>query len=251
MTTKNIVIRRVQRRGYRRYRVEGDSRVEGMELPSVTTILQVLNKPALVPWANNQGRQALGQALKPHVGQVLTGERLDIALRAAKSEPWRNRDDAANLGTRTHEAIEAIINGNKSLSLDADVQGPVDSFFEWYKQAGITILRTEMMVYSPSHRYAGQLDALGQRNKRNVIVDWKTSKGIYPEMALQVAAYAQAVTEMTGAHIQEAWIVRLRKDGEVGFEGKQVIDLQAAFQGFCAAHTLWKTMRRSLLGEIQ
>jgi ATP-dependent exoDNAse (exonuclease V) beta subunit len=59
------------------------------------------------------------------------------------------------------------------------------------------------MVYSARHRYAGAIDALAYREGELVALDWKTSKGLYPEYALQVAAYAKAIEEMTRQQVTE------------------------------------------------
>ena len=55
-------------------------------------------------------------------------------------------------------------------------------------------------------------------------VEWKTSNGIYPGYAIQVAAYAKALEEMTREEANEAWILGL---GErvAEFAAKRVQDL--------------------------
>ncbi len=44
--------------------------------------------------------------------------------------------------------------------------------------------------------------SIAHHDGRMVALDWKTSNGIYPEYALQVAAYAKALEEMTGEEVQ-------------------------------------------------
>src|SRR3990167_2466168 len=64
-TPNGALIQRCRRGRSRLYRVEGDPRVAGLELPNVTTILNVIAKPELIPWANKEGRKAFYSALAP------------------------------------------------------------------------------------------------------------------------------------------------------------------------------------------
>ncbi len=44
------------------------------------------------------------------------------------------------------------------------------------------------------------------------LVDWKTSSRIYPDMDLQLVAYAQAYKEQTGVELKQGLIVQVSKD---------------------------------------
>ena len=92
-----------------------------------------------------------------------------------------------------------------------DLAQVVDNFTSWRRKAGLDIHLAETMVYSAKYRYAGTMDALAYRKGIMVALDWKTSNRLYPEHALQVAAYAKALEEMTGQPVKEAWVVRLGK----------------------------------------
>lgn len=48
--------------------------------------------------------------------------------------------------------------------------------------------------------------------KNLVLADWKTSSKIYPEMQLQLAAYAQAYFEQTGQKADLGLIVHVSKE---------------------------------------
>lgn len=64
------------------------------------------------------------------------------------------------------------------------------------------------------------------------IVDWKTSNSIdKPEYAMQVAAYWQALQELTGLRPKEIIIVRLDKE-KAKYEVMRVQDRHAAFRAF-------------------
>ena len=86
------------------------------------------------------------------------------------------------------------------------------SFKAWAESIDGIIEHTELKVISNRHRYSGTLDAVGKVGKMRMIVDWKTSSRIYPEMQLQLAAYAQAYNEQTGSKIKDGLIVHVSKD---------------------------------------
>jgi hypothetical protein len=62
---------------------------------------------------------------------------------------------------------------------------------------------------------------------------------------MQVAAYARAISEMTGETVNEGWAMRLGKQ-RAEFEARRVGDLEAAFAGFLGALALWRTLQ----GEV-
>jgi hypothetical protein len=65
-------------------------------------------------------------------------------------------------------------------------------------------------------------------------LDWKTSNGLYPEYALQVAANAKAMEQMSSKRVREAWMVRLGKTAPE-FAVRKVLDVEGCFQALLAA----------------
>jgi hypothetical protein len=55
------------------------------------------------------------------------------------------------------------------------------------------------------------MDALASLKLENkvhlVALDWKTTNALWPEFALQIAAYAKAYEEIYGEHIDQAYLV--------------------------------------------
>ncbi len=236
-------ITRIDARGGRHYRVEGYPE----PFPSVTTALSVINKPALVPWARNTALESVRQALESREGSqvAISREWIDTIITEAKARPELVRTEAADFGTQAHVLIDQLIQG---LGPDIPPQfAPVvASFNAWRLGAGLEIRLTETMVFSDTHHYAGAMDALATREGALVALDWKTSNAVYPEYALQVAAYAKALEEMTGQPVTEAWAVRFGKTAPE-FEARRVMDLEGCFQAFLAALHLWRAMRRELI----
>ncbi len=168
----------------RYYTVSGDEGLEeGEKLASVSTVLGVINKPGLVNWAVGLTKQGVDHT--------------------------EERDKAAEQGTELHTAIqEYLANDEAPWHYSMTVTAMLARWVEWYKNSGITITATEMMVYHPKYKYAGTLDALGHDSNGNLVVlDWK-SGGLWPEMALQLAAYAYAVQYNADVYLGEDVQVR-------------------------------------------
>ena len=79
-------------------------------------------------------------------------------------------------------------------------------------------------------------------NGEYCVIDWKTSKAVYPEYHLQVAAYAKAVEDMYEKKVDATYI--LRCDKVTGrFEAVRSKDIAKNFKAFLAALTLYKRLK--------
>lgn len=227
--------------------------------PGVTTVLGVINKPALIPWARNV---ALAQVAEEFLTvNPFQGLRTDSSTEAETDRLWRQfvhecidiakrrpdqvRDAAANFGTRSHEMIASHL-ADEDAPIPDDLQPVWESFATWYGTSGLTIQITETTVYSEVHKFGGTVDAVAERDGKLVVMDWKTSSGIYPEMALQVGAYTLALEEMTGSVVSEAWVVRFGKK-KPEFEALPLRNLQNAKAGFIHALSLYRTLKEDLI----
>lgn len=218
--------------------------------PGVTGFLGIINKPALVPWAKREALALVESALvkrldgKRCAQVVLNKSWIDNVITDAKKRPDQIKDAAADLGTRAHAFIDKIIHGCEPEAIPPEIEAPVMAFKDWWKRSGIELVLGDTKIASRTYGYGGSLDALGRRNGKYVILDWKTSTGIYAEYALQVAAYAQAFTETFGLPCQDAVIVRFGKKAPVEFEVKELADVKRSFEAFIAAKTLKELLEK-------
>ena len=235
----SLTITRVDQPTGRHYQVEGYDEL----FPSVTTVLGVISKPGLVPWARNVALDSVRAALTERIGGTVsvTPKWIEEIITEGRNSPDRVRDEAADFGTQAHILIDAIIQG-EAPDIPQEMVPVVNNFLGWRQHAGLDIQLTETIVYSAKYRYAGAMDALAYRDGHLVALDWKTGRRIYGEARLQIAAYAKALEEMTGNSIQEAWVVRF---GKVipEFEAMRVEDLNTAFIAFRAALYLWRALQ--------
>lgn len=187
------------------------------KLPSVTTILALLNKPAIVNWAVKMTISYLSTKLDDiREGKLtLTEENASDILKEAKAYHNTLKEQAADIGTQVHALIEAYLQGEKISFADIEnadkIQSAFDAFLKWEKDNEFTCIKTEHPVYSLKG-YAGTLDIVGKLKKKLYIIDLKTSNSLWPEMLMQVGAYLFAYEERTGDKIKGCGILRLGKE---------------------------------------
>ncbi len=144
-------------------------------VPGVSTIVNQLSKPALVPWANRLGLQGI-----------------DVS---------KYVDDKAMIGTLAHEMILAHLSKRKPETEDYSknqtdaAENSFLSYLEWEKGHIIEPIMTEKQLISEGFRYGGTLDFYGNVDGVPELIDFKSGSGIYPEMWFQVAAYAMLISD--------------------------------------------------------
>ncbi len=195
-------------------------------VPSVTTILAELNKPALVGWAAKMGAEAARARLVQEASDLgayehtmtvdlmlaIADEVHELALNAHRDV----KDESADIGTAVHDWIEQYVSLREGVPLpeDPDVRPACEAFIDWWLEAGYTIEATERIVVDTRARYAGRFDLI-VRDRRGLlyVLDIKTSNSIYLEHVLQCAAYATALRQETGESVAGTLVVWCHKDG--------------------------------------
>jgi len=184
---------------------------DGTKVPGVTTVLGILNKPALVKWANNLGLQGIDSS--------------------------KYRDEMADIGTLAHQMIvdyfkgEATDTSEYSESQIALAENCLLSFWEWEKGHKIEVIIAESPLVSCEYRYGGTIDCFCKLDGQPTLLDFKTGKAIYPEMFYQLAAYEQLLAE-AGQLIEVTRILRIGRDADEGFEERTVGKLDKQFDIF-------------------
>ena len=188
----------------------------GREVPSVTTVIGVLEKYALRPWYAKIAVQYIKDEILDTVTSVdeLRAMDVDQIIKDAKADPKRIAENACDIGKRVHSLIEDWLHGDDIMP-DDDTRGPFEAFVSWWKEYDGRVVHNERTVWSRS-LYAGTLDIVAWLTfdgKRGLyLIDIKTSNGFYsPDMPLQLAAYRHAHKEMTGQSVHGMGIIRLDK----------------------------------------
>lgn len=184
--------------------------LEGRGLPGVTTIVRVLDKPALLQWAADEALDAISKVKEP------TPQDWEAARFA-----WRTkRDKAGEKGTATHDIVEAYVrewiaewSGNVfgEWVEQTDIDPRVMPFVQWAADNAITFLDCEVVQYSEEHWFAGRFDLLYEDKGGVWLGDIKTSKGVYPDYFAQLGGYDIMCTER-GVHVDHRAVLHLGKE---------------------------------------
>lgn len=230
--------------------------IHGAEHPSVTSILQVIDKPALVHWAANEERACFQDALLAVLARkekLTRGQILDAVIAASsgvKAMHRKNREALA-IGTAAHALIEwhtRKMLGEKVGPEPADIPEKavwaVEAWKDWCRSVDFTPIAVEQTVYccESTCGFAGTFDWIAKVKGIVTLGDIKTAKGIYPEMLLQATAYRHAAA-IRGLETEQAMILRLPKNpDDPAFEAMVVPEIPIA--DFHAAIRLWRWKRR-------
>ena len=145
-----------------------DEKGKSKRLCGVTTYLNVINKPALIPWAV----RTTVEYLRGHI-EALQTEPNQI-LDAAKFEADRLKKDAARIGHETHAWIEAYIKSKiaggiePEIPEDEQVLNGVNNFMAWVKKDEPEFHASEMIIYSQKYNYVGQADVVATIKKEEI-----------------------------------------------------------------------------------
>lgn len=136
---------------------------------------------------------------------------------------------AADIGTLLHEYAYCKEN---HLFFDTElvnqhpdkekVQNAIANFETWHQTSKDIVVKSEQIVASWTHWFAGTFDRLVSRNGLIVLSDFKTSNSISVEMKLQLAAYRICIREWLGIEVQGLEILRFDKE-KVGFDPEKDI----------------------------
>jgi hypothetical protein len=227
--------------------------LDGEPCDGVTTIVsQGVPKPAFIEAA---AKQTAGYAVDhwDELAAMKTSERLRILERAR----WIDIRAAGVRGTDVHKLVERLAAGEE-LDVPEPLVGHVDAYLQFTRDWKPEDLLVEATVISRAHRYMGTLDLVARlADGLRWLLDWKTAQsGVWPESALQLAAYRHAETYLD-ADNQEHDMPQVDATGCLWLraDGYDLIPVQAGwdeFMRFRYAQVLadfCRAPRETLIGE--
>ena len=268
--TKNVKRKDTKRGRWYAVPVGGIDEQGTVDLPSVTFILGVVGKPALMNWAAKMEREMCIQAAADFYEDCA---RVSPMSRAAYTMSLNERigklrshqrevAKAQEIGAQAHALIEW--HTRKMMGQEVGPEPTVReeallafmSWQDWAKEVDLKPILTEQVIYSLTYGYAGTCDLFANIEGVPTLVDYKSSKAIYlTESGCQASAYAAALREMGHGDAKRCMIVRLPKTLEdPQFEVMRVDEVVAGrvglispdlaqaylFQKFLATYELWK-----------
>ena len=228
--------------------------IDGRHLPSVTTILDVIAKPALAPWYAKQERRYFETAML----EVLTkpGARDPEFVLSAVAEAVtgvkaadREKQRAATIGTAIHAGIEWQLRTRLGEDAGPEPVLPdpaawaVESWKDWAKSIALEPLAIERTVYCEACGYAGTLDLYARVEGALTVLDWKSGRAIYPEAFLQNVAYRHAAARQRLPSSQ-GLIVRVPKLVNDPSWEVMAVPETLVIDDFMAAARLWRWQRQ-------
>ena len=183
-----------------------DYKVEGIKVPSVTTILgRYKNSTGLIIWSNKLG---------------LEGKSYHAEL-----------NKAGDIGTALHELAELHIKGDYyELPEDSIVQECFNKFKDWWSEQNYEVNFTEKSFCCRKYKYGGTADLVVNGE---TIIDFKTSKAVYDDHLVQMSAYRYMIEEQDGIEINKGILARFGKETD-DFEIREFSksDLNKGFKYF-------------------
>lgn len=180
---------------------------ENKRIPGTTTITGIMNKPALLAWANKIGLE--GIQMREYV------------------------DDLASIGTLAHYMVECHINSQvQKTEIKPDLsdasQNQIDSakisfskFLNWENKNKVEYIGSELRLISEQYQYGGTIDIYCVLNGVNTLIDIKTCKAIYQDHNLQVGGGYIPLLVENELPVEEARIVRIGRSEEEGIEAEE------------------------------
>ena len=170
-------------------------------VPGVTTLLGGgIPKPALMPWYARMVAEFVDQnpldveRLRSLPNVVHRGRERSALVDALCKVPTGRRDTAAERGTEIHKIAEHVVAGEE-VEVPVEHEGEVTGYVEFLDAWEITPLITEGRGANATEFFAGTFDLVATSphlaDGKPVLIDIKTSNGVYGETALQTAAYSK------------------------------------------------------------
>ncbi|MBA7562031.1 hypothetical protein ES708_03680 [subsurface metagenome] len=188
--------------------------IDGKKYPRVTTILNIIHRPELERWRGDLGNVEANRVMY----------------------------EAAEIGTSLHN-ICRLFNRDQSFEIPtaSQIGQMFDTYRRWFEMVIDTVIETEQLVVSKKFGYAGTFDLLAvlKGDATPSVIDLKTSKDFWPTMALQLAAYREALLE-EGKKVNRRLVVRIDKLETGKLEVKEYTQHARDFNAFLAALSLFR-----------
>lgn len=213
-------------------------------IPGSTTVLSILNKPALMYWSANCAADYWKDNVKP--GVALDELQIDAIYTRSKKAHTQKKTDSATLGSFVHHFVEQYIRGeNPELPINPEMRGSCERFLNWVKEHNVKFLLSEQLVFSKSKLFAGTTDFICEIDAKLWIGDLKTSSGVWDEMLMQVSSYLNARHEEFNSEMYSgAIIVRVGKtDGDFETVSKTTEELKPYYDVFLNCLSTYNSLK--------
>tara|TARA_Y100001972_G_scaffold25730_1_gene31311 strand:- start:12 stop:773 length:762 start_codon:yes stop_codon:yes gene_type:complete len=216
-----------------KYLVNGEYQI------GVSTILDMLNKPALLNWKVKETKDNIRVQLEEHLSDDIIQKIFD----RAESRANEKQTNVFSTGKIVHGLCEKFVKGiSYKEPSDPVIKDCFHKFVKWWNDNGFTLIASEKIVFLPDG-FAGTLDLLAKDREGLVwLIDIKTSNGIFVSAFHQVHGYKYAYEKQTGKKIDRMCIVRLPKDGSK-IEVRRVVSKTQHHRAFLGLLSAYKSCK--------
>lgn len=171
----------------------------GERVPGVTTVLGNLGwkTHGLVHWAHKLGRE----------GKDLDAEREALANAGTLAHLWASLDIRKQPRPELPEwaTPEIVEKAGRSFA----------SYLNWKAQTRLELVASEVAMVSEAHGFGGCIDLVGVVDGEVDILDFKSSKRLYDEQVVQLAAYRMLWQENhPDLPVKRVRVMRWGEDGD-------------------------------------
>lgn len=191
--------------------------IKGKKYLRVTRVKSIINQPGLNAWRGKVGNLKANEIMR----------------------------ESAKRGTYFHKLSEQMLKGNDVDIDNYDIKDLLGLFKKTVNEYNIKAEETEQVLVDEELKIGGKTDFIGFFNSdklgknAHVIIDWKTSAGIYEDYWIQIAAYVFTFEKLTKIKLDGAAIFQF-KDGKVNIEERTRDELKEYYNMFIHCLELYK-----------
>ena len=170
--------------------------LDGNRIPGVTTVIGILDKPALVNWAAKE-TAIYADENWAKLSAMRSGDRIDEMTKAR----YNTNRKAVVKGNRVHALGERLAHG-ETVDVPLEIRSQVDAYARFLDRWDLTMVATETPVCHTDWAFGGTFDLIAESPRYGrSLMDIKTGSGVYSEVALQLNAYAQCDLRLVASEI--------------------------------------------------
>jgi hypothetical protein len=196
------------------------------------------------------------------IGKVIAkGFAFEEWLRNTGQESKKITREAAESGSKIHNAIEDLLKGNVINAMSGyftkDEWRKLVNFQRWYEELSIECIESEAIIFDEELGYAGTIDFIGwiinpkTKEREKWLLDWKSGNAIHKEAYQQVAGYMNAYNkreENKAEPIKKCGVVHLGASNRTQKDYNNIgvsltpVDFNESFEAFSLTLQLYKLL---------
>lgn len=181
-------------------------------VPGTSGILDMMANNGLWNWKLFNQKKLIKQAME---SKKIPIDVIEDVMIEAEAINEKTQKKTLGIGTIVHKLAEDWLKGKEVIEpKDKVVANCFKKFKNFWTSNNLKLLESEKILYSIKG-FCGTLDIIATDKSNNLIlIDIKTSNGIFHNYVLQLHAYKYAYEEQTGKKINKLCIVRLPKNDD-------------------------------------